>query len=64
MKYIYMTHKRGLPASLEKETYDALRPILLKYLAMEKGHMSNGRIIGIMYSAFKEATIPEIKKGE
>ena len=63
MKYIYMTHKRGLPASLEKETYDVLRPIFLKYLAMRKSHMNYWRIVGIMGGAFKESTRPKEKNG-
>ncbi len=58
-----MTHKRkdrklmaGLPGACIRETYEALQPILQKYLAMKKRHMSRDRIIGLMHEAFTEAT--------
>lgn len=51
-----MKKRRGLPGKLEKETYDAVRPIFKKFSAMKKSHMNDFRIIGIMYGAFWEAT--------
>ena len=50
-----MNNRKGLPGELERETYKALRPIFLKYLAMKKSHMNRYRIIGIMYEGFREA---------
>jgi len=43
---------KGLPEKLEIETYNALRPIFLKYLNMKKSHMPKNRIAGIMYDVF------------
>jgi len=47
--------KKGLPADLERETYEALKPIFEKYLGMKKSHMSKDRIAGVMYCAYLDA---------
>jgi len=47
--------RKGLPGDLERETYDAVRSIFLKYLSMKKKHMSRWRIGGIMLDAANRA---------
>lgn len=51
-----MSKRKGLPGELERETYNSLRDIFLKYLAMKKKPMGRDRIAGIMYGAFINAT--------
>lgn len=59
MEFEPLHTRNGLPRQLEQETYEALRPIYLKYLKMNKRHMSRYRIVGVMYTAFTGATIDE-----
>ena len=47
--------RTGFPGDCIQETYEALQPILQKYLAMKKRHMSRDRIIGLMDEAFGKA---------
>ena len=51
-------YRRGLPGQCLRETYEALRPIYLKYVGMKKSHMNKYRVIGLMIEAFDKAIKP------
>jgi len=53
---VLLAGRCGLPRECLKDTYEALRPVFLKYHRMKKGHMNKYRIIGLMYDAFISAT--------
>lgn len=50
-----MSERTGLPLELEKETYEAVKGIFHKYMAMKKKHLNQDRIRGIMTIAFAKA---------
>ena len=52
-----MNKRKGLPGQLEREVFNALRPIFLRYLDMKKKHMSRDRIVGVMHGAFLASTV-------
>ncbi len=53
---VLLAGRRGLPRECLEDTYEALRPVFIKYRGMKKSHMNKYRIIGLMYDAFISAT--------